>query len=98
MQFIHSALQLKAQCASSREIALTDEHMSLLGNLVSKFRAARTNGREKLVEEAAGLIKSTWTEDAGFDRDEVIKVCDLSAKLGYSHVFLAYPRVPVRKG
>jgi hypothetical protein len=71
--------------------------MSMLERLMAKFRAADTNGREELVTKAADSIERTWTEDTRFDRDAMISVCDLSAKLGHSHVFLAYSRTPVRQ-
>jgi hypothetical protein len=69
---------------------LTDEYINVLERRASKFISSNTNKREKIVEEAANTIKSIWTEDIEFDRDAVINVCDLSAKLGHSHIFLAY--------
>ena len=59
----------------------------MLENRIAKFRAVGTKRREKIIEEAADRIESAWTEDIEFDRDEVINVCSLSAKLGYSHMF-----------
>lgn len=53
---------------------LTDHHMSILEKWIPKFRAADTNGHEKLVKEAAECIKSTWTDNSEFDRDAVISV------------------------
>jgi hypothetical protein len=67
----------------------------MLEQLIAKFQAANTNSHEKLVTKAADSIKRTWTEDTQFDRDAMISVYDLLAKLGYSHVFLAYLQTPV---
>ena len=69
--------------------------MSVLEQLMAKFRAADTNGREELVTKAADTIERTWTENTGFDRGAMISVSDFSATLGYSHAFLAYSRTPV---
>lgn len=57
---------------------------------MAKFRAADPDSREKIIKEAADQIEGTWMADIEFDRDMVINVCDLSAKLCYSHIFLAY--------
>jgi hypothetical protein len=73
---------------SSQEFVLTSVHMSILRRYIPKFRTANPTSREKMVEEAADNIRSTWTEDAEFDRAAAISVCKLSAKLGYSQIFL----------
>ena len=49
---------------------------------MAKFRAADTKGREEVVANAADTIERTWTGDTGFDRGAMIRVCDLSAKIG----------------
>jgi len=95
--FTHWAAQLKVQCIPSREIALTNMHISMLKRTIPKFRAANPNCWEKIVKEAADHIKGTWTEDVEFDRDAVINVCDISAKLDRSQMFLAYLRILVWK-
>jgi hypothetical protein len=81
---------LTGQNLSSQEIALTDEHFGILENCAAKFKAGDTEGREKIIRQAAVLIKRSWREDVEFDRDTVMKVCDLSAKIGYSHTFPAH--------
>ena len=90
MPFPHSMLPLKSQCDSSQQIALTDEHISMLERRVAKFRGADPKVREKIVIAAADHIEKTWRGDVEFHRDTVISVCDLFAKLGFSHLFLAY--------
>jgi hypothetical protein len=64
--------------------------MTMLESLTAKFRAVGTNRREKIVEKAAEHIKSSWAEDMEFDREAVINVCGLSAKLDHSHISLAH--------
>jgi hypothetical protein len=49
-----------------------------------------------MVEEAADNIGRLWTEEIEFDRDSVINVRELSAKLGHSQIFLAYSPTSVR--
>jgi hypothetical protein len=75
---------------------LTDKDMSMLEKCIPRFRAADPNRRENIVEKAADRIKSTWTVDIEFDRDTVISVCELSAKLDCAEIFLAYSRVSIR--
>jgi hypothetical protein len=61
--------------------------MSMLEQLMAKFQAADTKGREEVVANAADTIERTWTGDIGFNRGAMIHVCDLSAKIGpFSHV------------
>jgi hypothetical protein len=67
----------------------------MLEKWAPKFRAANTNRRDAIVEEAADGIKRMWTEDTEFDRDRVISVCKLSAKLCYSHISIAHLRTLV---
>ena len=59
------------------------------------FRAANPTNREKMVIEAANHVETTWSESVGFNRATVISVCDLSARLGYSHLSIAYSRAPI---
>jgi hypothetical protein len=49
-----------------------------------------------MVEEAADNIGRLWTEEIEFDRDSVINVRELSAKLGHSQILLAYSPTSVR--
>jgi len=49
-----------------------------------RLRTANTNDREIIVSEAADDIERTWGEDTDFNRDTVLSVRDLSAKLGHS--------------
>ena len=65
-------------------------HMSMLEKCILHFRAANQNHWENIVEKAADHIKSAWTVDIEFDRDTVISVCELSAKLDCAEIFLAY--------
>ena len=90
MPFTHWVLPLKAQCDSSEEIALTDEHMTMLKPWFIKFRGANPDNQDKIIKEAANCIQRTWTEDTEFDQDSMINVCDLSANLNYAQIFLAY--------
>lgn len=69
----------------------------MLTRQVPGFRAADPNRREKMIREAADRFKSTWTEDIAFDRDAVIGVGELSVKLAYSQIFLAYFPISVRQ-
>jgi hypothetical protein len=69
------------ECTSSEEVWLNDDHMKMLANCGTRFQAAGTKGREKIVQEAADTIEDTWTEDMEFDRDTAIGVCELSAQL-----------------
>ena len=91
----HSVLPLKSRRDSSQEIALTDDHVSMLERRTAKFRGATPQDREKMVSAAADRIKEIWREHVEFDRETVIGVCAPSAKLGFSHVFLAYSRISV---
>ena len=84
------------KCIFSQDIVLTDEHISMLERCASKFRAGNTNRREKIVEEAADTIKGMWKEDTEFDRDGIINVCGLSAKLSHSQRFIAHSPTSVR--
>jgi hypothetical protein len=70
----------------------------MLERLIPQFRATKINHREKIVKEAAGHIKSMWTEGVEFDRGVVTSVCDLSTRLDLSQTFLAYSRVHVWQG
>ena len=54
------------------------------------FRAANPTNREKMVIEAANHVETTWSESVKFNRATVISVRDLSAKLGYSYLSIAY--------
>ncbi len=85
------------QCIPSREIALTNMHISMLKRTIPKFQAADPNCREKIVKEAADHIKGTWMEDVEFNRDVVINICDILAKLDHSQMFLAYSQILVWK-
>jgi len=60
--------------------------MSLLERHFPKFRSANLKQQEKIVMEAADHIKKTWTKDVAFDRNGMIGVCDLSAKLDHFSV------------
>jgi hypothetical protein len=65
----------------------------MLEKCVPKFRAADTKRRDAIIKDAADHIEHIWTEETEFDRDRVISVCELSAKLGYSHIFIARLRI-----
>lgn len=72
--------------------------MVVLESHAPKFRTANGKRREKIVKKVAKHIERTWAEDVAFDRDTVISVCGLSAKLlGHSQIFLAYPRASIRQ-
>ena len=58
---------------------LTDEHMSILEELVPKFQSAKSNMWNKIIAEAADSIRDHWTDDIQFNRDTVANVCGLSA-------------------
>ena len=88
--FTHSMLQLKSQHLSRQILSLTDKQLRMMDMLSSKFQKARPARRDKIVEGIADNIKNTWTEDAEFDRDKMKSVCESSAKLGHSQLFLAY--------
>jgi hypothetical protein len=89
-------LPLKSRRDSSQEIALTDEHISILERRTAKFRGASPKDREKMVSAAADRIKETWREDVEFDRDAVISVCALSANWAFLiYIFLAYSQISV---
>jgi len=90
-------LPLKEKSDSSQELELTDDHMSFLEGLVSKFQAADSDNREKIVKNATKHIKRIWEEDTAFDKNIMKSVCDLSATLDHSHILLAYLRVSVGK-
>jgi len=49
-----------------------------------RLRTANTNDGEIIVSEAANDIERTWGKDTDFNRDTVLSVRDLSAKLGHS--------------
>jgi hypothetical protein len=72
----------------------------MLEDIVADFRAADTNSREEMIQDAADNIKCTWTEGVEFDMDAVITVRELSVifKSGYSQILLAYSPIPVRQG
>lgn len=69
---------------SSQEIVLTDQHINLLERYIPKFRAADTNFRERIVEEAADTIERAWREDVEFDRDVIINVCEFLITVKYA--------------
>ena len=69
--------------------------MSILERYAPKFQAANGKHQEKMVRKVANKIERAWTEDVEFDRDTVISVSNLSAKLDYSQIFLAYLQAPV---
>lgn len=69
----------------------------MLEKCIPKFRAADTNHRENIIQQAADRIKGTWTEDIEFDEDTVLSVCELSANLDYSDIFVAYSCISVRQ-
>jgi len=92
--FPHSVLPLKSQRDSSQQIALTDEHISMLERRAAKFRGADPKDREKIVTTAADHIEKNWRGDVEFHRDTVISVCDLSAQLGiFSHISSLFANV-----
>ncbi len=92
--FPHSVLPLKSQRDSSQQIALTDEHISMLERRAAKFRGADPKDREKIVTAAADHIEKNWRGDVEFHRDTVISVCDLSAQLGiFSHISSLFANV-----
>jgi len=59
----------------------------------AKFRAVGTNRREKIVEEIANHIESTWVEDIEFDREAVISVCGLSEIEPFSYFFRSFANI-----
>ena len=50
------------------------------------FRKSTPEVQGKMIEKAADNIGNAWREDIEFDRDAMICVCELFAKLGYSHI------------
>jgi hypothetical protein len=62
----------------------------MLEKCVIKFRAANPTRREKMVQDAAETIQRTRMVDVEFNRVALINVCELSARLGYSHIFLVH--------
>ena len=59
------------------------------------FRAANPTNQEKMVIEAANHVETMWSESVKFNRAAVISIHDLSAKLGYFHLSIAYSRTPI---
>ena len=78
---------MKKKHVSRPKLVLTDGHISMLAKHSAKYVNANTNGREKVVRQAANAIKRSWQEDTQFDRAAVTSVCDLSAKLGHSQKY-----------
>ena len=70
--------------------------MSMLEKCIPRFQAVDQNRWENIVEKAADHIKSTWTVDIEFDKDTVISVCELSAKLDCAEIFLAYSWISIQ--
>ena len=64
----------------------------------AQFRAANPTKWEKMIIEAANHVEETWSESVEFNRAAVISVHDLSAKLGYSHLSIAYSRTLTWQG
>ena len=95
MLFTSRALILKAKHISSEEATLTDEHIKMLERWTPKFQAADPSKQEKIINEAADRIKSTWGEGTGFDIDLVARVRGLSVSLGYSQMCLACSRASI---
>jgi hypothetical protein len=62
----------------------------MLDKCVPRFRGADPDCREKIIADAADRIERNWLEDTVFERGAVINVCDLSARLSHSQIFLAY--------
>ena len=62
----------------------------MLDKCVPKFRGADPDSREKIITDAADRIERAWLEDTVFERGAVINVCDISARLSYSQILLAY--------
>ena len=77
--FTYQVLLLKVEYDSSKEIVLTDEHMSALKPWLSKFRAANPGNRVKIINDAASSIERNSAEGIQPDKDAMIDVCDLSA-------------------
>jgi len=67
------------QCDSSKEIVLTDEHMSMLKPWLAKFQAANPDNWVKIINDAASSIERNLAEGIQPDKDAMIDVCDLSA-------------------
>ena len=86
------------QCDPSQNIALTDEHVEMLDRSGAQFRAANPTKREKMIIEAANHVEETWSESVEFNRAAIISVRDLSAKLGYSHLSIAYSQTLTWQG
>lgn len=86
---------MKAQHLSSGETALTDWQISLLEDFVKQFRAAKPDCHEKIIKNAVVCIKSAWAEDVEFDGETVESVRELSVKICYSQMILAYSHIPV---
>ena len=78
---------MKKKCVSRPKLVLTDGHISMLEKHSTKYVNANTDGREKVVRQAADAIKRSWREDTQFDRAVVTSVRDLSAKLGHSQKY-----------
>jgi hypothetical protein len=65
---------------------------------VSKFREANPNLRQKVIQDAAEAIQNTQMEEEEFDHAALICVCELSAKLYYSHIHLVRYRISIQQG
>jgi hypothetical protein len=72
-----------------------DEHIEMLDRSGAQFQAANPTNWEKMIIEAANHIESTWSESVEFNRAAMISIRDLSAKLGYSHLSIAYLQTPI---
>ena len=83
--------------ASSYNEALTDEQISMLDGRFDEFKAAGYRRQEQIVEDILGSFESTWARDFEFNEKFVAAVRVPFSRRAWSHTFLAYSPVHVRK-
>ena len=83
--------------ASSYSEALTEEQISMLDRRFDEFRAADYRRQEQIVEDLLRNFESTWARDFEFNEKFVAAVRFPFSRRAWSHTFLAYSPVAVRK-
>jgi hypothetical protein len=71
-------------------VALTEDQMSALDDILDDFKAAGYKVREEMVQDFLGSFTSTRTQGVRFDKTAVETVCAPLATLSFSHKSLAY--------
>jgi hypothetical protein len=74
-------------------VALTEEQVSALDEVLDEFKAADYQAREEMVRDFFGSFKSTRTQGVSFDKATLKTVCAPSAALNISNKFPAYSAV-----